>query len=340
MDDVLSQKVTGTDSDASSARPPPVVAIATGGVLSSKAASGRAGEEVGKRAADSIRQLRSEFKVADISLDQPDIEGRSVEEVYARSKHFAIYRAAGGDVWVQLSDDITEADKQRTALAKIAELRWDIDQAADGWWREPHSQREIAAGIQLALIFGPDTAVIKLSRTLATLKDERQLAGRIQYMGLAACSTVLLLGALYTCSELRPFADPATNVWLAGKAGLMGAFFSIAMAIRGRKVACDNGKISNAMEGAVRLIIGVIASGFLLLAIGSGFLTRAVMGEAPGSGVANWQAVVVLGFLAGFIERLVPSLLEEGADRIAAATPLPAAGQPVGTAAPLSGVTN
>ena len=340
MDDRVPQKAVGAGVGDAPAAQPLVVDIATGDALSSKAASNLAENEADKRAANSIRQRRSDFKMADISLKQPDIEGRSVEEVYARSKQFVIYRAAGGDVWVQLSDDSAEADKQRTVLAKIAELRWDIDQAAEGWWREAHYQREIAAGIQIALIFGSDTAIIKLSRTLATLKYERQLAGRIQYMGFAACSTVLLLAALYACSEIRPFADPATNVWLAGKAGLMGAFFSVAIAIRGRKVACDNDKISNAMEGAVRLVIGIIGGGFLLLAIGSGFLTRAVMGDAPGSGVANWQAVVVLGFLAGFVERLVPSLIEGSADRIAPMAPAAAPAQLGGNAASAPAATS
>ena len=171
----------------------------------------------------------------------------------------------------------------------------------------------MAAGLQLAIGLDEQGAQDKLTRVLDALRQERAIAGRVQYMFLSFCLAAVLLCALYVFSELiYPFSTPATNVWLAAKGGLAGAFLSIAISIRGRTVALDNDWKSNAMEGAVRLSIGVIAGGFLLLALGSGFLARVVAGDVSGVGqISTWQAAVTLGFLGGFVERLVPSLLEK-----------------------------
>lgn len=282
-------------------------------------------EAIAQKATD-IRARRESFSVADVSKGTEDIEGRRVEEVYARKgapKGYAVYKVKDGDVWVQMSDDAEGANVQRTALGKVSILRWDIDRLADDWKREAHYHRELAAGLQLALQGNEQEAQDKLTRVLDALRQERAIAGRVQYMVYAALTALALLCVLYVFSEsVYPFTTPSTNVWLAGKGGLMGAFLSIAISIRGRTVALDNDSMSNALEGAVRLSIGVIAGGFLLLALGSGFLTRVVAGDitgvASGGQIANWQAAVILGFLGGFVERLVPNLLDKAQPQTAA----------------------
>ncbi|MXP65344.1 hypothetical protein E0493_18510 [Roseomonas sp. M0104] len=249
----------------------------------------------------------------DIRAGGMDAEGRTVAEVYGRSrKRFAVYRVQSGDVWVQFAQNTVEADRQRAAVANLCDLRWDIDCLADGSRRAAHYHRELAAGLQLALVGEADSAEGKLRRALAALKQERERTGRLRYMGFATLSALAMLLLLTLGSEvLLPFETPQENLWLAGKAGLVGAFFSIALAIRGRTVAPDNDRMENALEGAVRLGIGVIAGGFLLLALGSGFVTDLVSGGTASGGLARgWMHVAVLGFLGGFAERLVPDLLD------------------------------
>jgi len=59
-------------------------------------------------------------------------------------------------------------------------------------------------------------------------------------------------------------------------------------------------------------LIGVISAGVLLLLLNCGILPKLQIGEANLSGpTATWQMVLVVGFLAGFLERLVPDLLEK-----------------------------
>jgi hypothetical protein len=93
---------------------------------------------------------------------------------------------------------------------------------------------------------------------------------------------------------------------------VVGAAFSIALAIRGRAVALDTDLLDNVTDGALRLVIGVISAGSLLLLFECGIVPSLKIGNADFTATAlTWQMVLVIGFLGGFLERLVPDLLEK-----------------------------
>jgi hypothetical protein len=109
-----------------------------------------------------------------------------------------------------------------------------------------------------------------------------------------------------------PIHDISTDLWLAAEAGLVGAAFSIALAIKSRTVALDTEPLANATDGVLRLSIGVICAGVLVLLVASHILPRVTIGDLNLSeGVPTPQIVLVIGFVAGFLERLVPDLLEK-----------------------------
>ncbi|MBV8337924.1 MAG: hypothetical protein JO358_21335 [Alphaproteobacteria bacterium] len=128
----------------------------------------------------------------------------------------------------------------------------------------------------------------------------------------------ILIGLLFLASWSHPFQEASSNLWLAGKAGLVGAAFSIALAVRGRTVALDTDLLDNLTDGTLRLLIGVISAGILLLLLASGILPNLTIGNANFSGTSlNWQMVLVIGFVGGFLERLVPDLLDKRNSQIA-----------------------
>ena len=128
----------------------------------------------------------------------------------------------------------------------------------------------------------------------------------------AAKVAAILIGLLFLASWLRPFQEASSNLWLAGKAGLLGAAFSIALAIRGRTVALDTELLDNLTDGTLHLLIGVMSAKVFLLLLGCGILPPLTIGNANFTGTSlTWQMVLVVGFVGGFLERLVPELLEK-----------------------------
>ena len=68
-------------------------------------------------------------------------------------------------------------------------------------------------------------------------------------------------------------------------------------------------------------MIGLISGGFLLLLLGSGMPPKLGSGTAEFSmDKLGWKVVAVLGFVAGFVERMVPDLLN-GAHEQASGAP-------------------
>jgi hypothetical protein len=105
---------------------------------------------------------------------------------------------------------------------------------------------------------------------------------------------------------------------------------SIAIGIRGRKVALDIGMSSNMSDSLLRLIIGAVSGGALVLLFSTGLLPalHTNQGVLNGVGMESMAFAMLLGIVAGFVEQLVPSLLESQAQRMQnghAAAP-PAAG--------------
>src|SRR4051794_25809151 len=76
--------------------------------------------------------------------------------------------------------------------------------------------------------------------------------------------------------------EPAeiANLWLSGVGGLIGAGFSIALAVRRRTVALDTNWPANAEDALLRLIIGMISGGGLVLLLSSGILPKLMIGDA------------------------------------------------------------
>lgn len=277
--------------------------------------------------------------IADLRLHGRDCADVEVLEVYAKKPpEYAVYRTEKR-VLIQFADDISSRDKQRQALAQLFPLEGRINGLIDRWRSSREDKRMLGAlggpkmkakaegydrRVADALIVGLEGDLTGAGELLAEIKedifDERVGWARFEYL-LAAYATAFVLTMITVAvgmldapgrCGLGPMLcfDHAWDLWLGSAAGAFGAFFSIALAIRGRTVLPDMFRTTNLMDAALRVVIGTMAGAVLVALIDARFI-RFSLGDSGPEGYEPIH-ILVVGFLAGFAERLVPDLLAKG----------------------------
>lgn len=257
------------------------------------------------------RSTEQSSKLSDIQIGKSDGRGLKVTHIYAtQTDEYVIYQA--GEVMVHFADDQAKAQLQRKAILPLSSARAEVNSLLQGLTCREVCDRQLAYALQLALDGDLDGAKATTASAKAAVLAKRAARGRFQYLKWSYGAAALLIGLLFLASRLYPFQEASSDLWLAAKAGLIGAAFSIALAIRGRTVALDTDLLDNITDGTLRLVIGVISAGVILLLFASGILPSLRIGDADFSGGnLTWQMVLVVGFVGGFLERLVPDLLEK-----------------------------
>jgi hypothetical protein len=213
---------------------------------------------------------------------------------------------------VHFADDPEKEQAQRKAILPVSSARAEVNALVQGLPCREICDRQLAYALQLALDDNIDGAKGTVAAAKAFVLGKRAARGRFQYLKWSYGSAAVLIGLLFVASRFYPFQEASSDLWLAAKAGLIGAAFSIALAIRSRTVALDTDLLDNVTDGTLRLLIGVISAGVLLLLLGCGILPSLKIGDANFSAsTLTWQMVLVIGFVGGFLERLVPDLLEK-----------------------------
>ena len=213
---------------------------------------------------------------------------------------------------VHFADNPEIKQAQRKAILPVSAARAEVNALVQGLPCRDICDRQLAYALQLALDDDIDGAKGTVAAAKAFVLGKRAARGRFQYLKWSYGAAAVLIGLLFVASRFYPFQEASSDLWLAAKAGLIGAAFSIALAIRGRTVALDTDLLDNVTDGTLRLLIGVISAGVLLLLLACGILPSLKIGDANFSAsTLTWQMVLVIGFVGGFMERLVPDLLEK-----------------------------
>jgi hypothetical protein len=273
----------------------------------------------------------ADFSISQLHVGDRDAMGAEVVKIYTKNgKQYAVYRTAE-KVVVQVADDLDEAKTQRTSLACLNLLRSEINGLIDGW-RLSESPRfkakairyddRVAASLVMAMEGDLPSAQQTLLDTKQDIIAERSSWARFQYLLWASATGAILylllviLGSRCFRTLVYAFPPDADLLWTAAQAGTIGAFFSIAIAIRSRTILTDLRQRDNAADAVLRMLIGVIAAGILLCLLRSGAITTFKIGNADAAAKdPPWAFIVLVGFVAGFFERLVPDMLAKSTEQ-------------------------
>jgi hypothetical protein len=272
--------------------------------------------------------------VADLKLNERDQMGATIVVIYGfKPPEYAVYRTKDR-VMLQFADGTDRACEQRRALARINPLRGEINGLVDGW--RTHRRKSIVCkaerydrrvGDALVVAFEDDVASAEtlLKEIKQNILDERVATARFQYLAIAFNAGVFAM-LLIGLAMWLPKPSEGMDLLHAAMAGAAGAFFSIALGIRGRTILPDLQKVSNSMDAVLRMVIGLMGGAVLMGLVIAGVVNIKLGDAGLDSGSSKyWLFVLIVGFIAGFSERFVPDLLAKASGSTdAPPTPKPA----------------
>ena len=267
----------------------------------------------------------TEVRVADVNPHSVDSVGMPIEVVYAKDvPQYAVYRTPER-VLVHFADSPEQRDRQRRDLTPLNPLRGEINGLINGWRlskaeyyrvRAHRFDRRVADALTIGLQGDMVGATLLLERVRQDIIAERTSWARFLYLMIASAVVVaiILLAGVVTADwfgAIYNFRGAGTRTWLAAGAGAFGAFFSIATAIRSRTILTDLRLRDNTADAVLRVVVGAIAGALLIIIIESETIRLQIggLGLTPETLGRNLSLVILLGFIAGFSERLVSDLL-------------------------------
>jgi hypothetical protein len=263
-----------------------------------------------------------------IVLGAKDKMGQIIQQIYVSGEDYTIYRTRQG-VLVNFADCRVRDRQQRAFYAQISEklcrlrfltsqmARWPFGLNRNGGFYD----HQIGEAMNLAMQVKKDKAsetsdLNKASEILNSgliLADERVTnENRVRY--LIACVLVALVPIIALWLLYRSPFKAFMPYMLAAAAGAAGAVFSIAMRIQDLDLKPCAQSVMNYVMGAVRVLTGFVAGAIFLFIVngtvfGEGIAKLFKTDSMDVLSAVSWKCIILLGFLGGFAERLVPLLL-------------------------------
>lgn len=268
------------------------------------------------------------MKVDAIKVGELDSAGNCVTTVYAKvSGIYAVY-CTDSHVMVHFADDEALGAEQRLCLVTVNDMRGKIEELTCDLLRQGDAEGrnvvadirgQLAFALQIALQGQKEIAVLRLTRLHNRLVDQKESSARIYY--LASTFVILLAVILLSWIATSPLFvnDPSSNkplnlLWIAFSVGGVGAFFSIAIAIRSREIRSATILRDNLIDAGLRVLVGAISAVILVDLVYLNVVQLTIGNLVFGEAIA-WRHVLVLGIFAGFFERFVPDTLGRLKDR-------------------------
>jgi hypothetical protein len=313
------------------------------------------------------RKGESRFLLRHLTPGKADRLGNQIKEILWFGTNYAIYRTDKG-IHVQFSDCPKEEERQRkqftTISAYLCELRFltrDMMKTLFIANKRGLFEHNMAEAIMLLMEDQVDSAERLARHTLAMAVQRVSNDNTIRYVGACLGCFAVWIGAclifLWSAKVTQFLSSRIDNLdtfhffVTCSLFGGAGAVFSIATRLETFKLRPCTGSRMNYLMAGIRVGMGVVASIVLLLFAVTLYRNMLVPNTASwihppnayggfspdsaswifqpnGASWEPWERVAILGFIAGFAERLIPNLLLQTINKmqITDGTPVQAAG--------------
>jgi hypothetical protein len=277
----------------------------------------------------------SGFRLDDIVVGGRDSRNRPVTDVYVKVATYAIYRS-DGMIFVQFDDTAAVSAEQMGRAVPLIVARDRLESLTRRFWRKSwtaHYHARLANALRIALDGDSMTAKTLLAIAIQEATEDLARWTRVAYIAGSGIFAIIIASLLFwwgywlsppvpdsaalaaEAAAVRPAPSAAIRpeemalLLFAMGGGALGALLSSAIAIRGRAVGLDPAFWTNVLDGFLRVMIGVVSAAALYLLVALG-LTIDLAGTKLLGNVHSWMGAIMLGVFAGFLERLVPDLLD------------------------------
>jgi hypothetical protein len=257
-----------------------------------------------------------------------DGRGSRVKQVYFKTKTYAIYATDDDLISVAYSDNDDEATKQIHCMASILPLRNRLQYLSQHVTDRNHCYLpQIAEALRLGL-----EAESKIGEKLLldAIDDANAILlrkARFHYIlwALTSCVVVIFLAIIALAIAWKIYSinleANAKGLPLVIIGGALGSLLSITMAVRSRSVLLEGDRLANWNEVIMRVLIGVISAAVLYMVIASSAVPQLKLGGFDLMDLSKPFTCLLVGFFAGFVERLVPDLFDRKSSEPMTATP-------------------
>jgi hypothetical protein len=282
-----------------------------------------------------------------------DASGSPIQSIFATTKQFVVYEA-DNQIRVLLPEDYATAKVLRQKVADLGGLRASIedlraDPSLSASSMKTRAAREVAWALAQAFEdeSSPPSEQPKeiLTRVDGRLRSLVKSHYRKKYVlsnlvAFCAIEILLIIGAIVLSHASIATGNLAAlhRYALYGSFGALGAFLSVIIGIRSIDVDLNLKGWEHVFAGATRILIGVIGALVIGLALDSSLIdpTFGASGApapqiSPNSGALERRLALnlILSFIAGFSERLVPNLLRRGEQAVSGSDKAPTTHDPI-----------
>jgi hypothetical protein len=262
-------------------------------------------------------------------IGEKDQSGAEIKNIYSSTRQFVIYEASD-QIRCLLPDDFDVAKGLRQRITELGGLRASIEDLRSdpslSQTEKTRAARETAWALAQALedeikppLQEPKDILTHVDARLRSLikSHYRKRYCLANLLAFGVIEIILIAVAIFagTGNDGVP-----RRYAIYGCFGGLGALLSVITGIRSIDIDIDLKRWEHIFAGATRILIGVVGAVVIGLALDSRFINP-MFGDSGGSAASSPEAgsldarlalKLILSFIAGFSESLVPNLLHRG----------------------------